>query len=99
MHLPLLEEAIARKIEALGQARPVLTNRVIVITQMETEVERVVWCSAYATRSCRERMAETVPIQKGGMQRTHIVVFSMARLRELPLQAKEPVPKSGRGVG
>jgi hypothetical protein len=44
-------------------------------------------------------MTESVSTEKGGMQRTHIVVFSTPGLRELLLQAKEPVPKSGLGVG
>jgi hypothetical protein len=66
---------------------------------MKTEVERVVWRSAHTTRSCRKRMTEAVPIQKGGMQRTHIVVSSTARLHEPLLQAKEAVRKPGLGVG
>jgi hypothetical protein len=44
-------------------------------------------------------MTEAVPIQKGGMQSTHIVLCSMATLREPPQHAKEAVPKSGQGVG
>jgi hypothetical protein len=48
VHLPLLEETIARKIEALGKARTVRANRVVVIAQMKTKVECVVGCSAHA---------------------------------------------------
>jgi len=99
VHLPLLKEAITRKVQAPDKARTVLADRFVVVGQMKTEVERVVWRDAHTTRSCRKRMTETVPIQKGGMQRTHIVVSSTARLHEPLLQAKEAVPKSGLGVG
>jgi hypothetical protein len=44
-------------------------------------------------------MTKAMPIQKGGMESTHSVLFSMARLREPPRHAKEPVPKPGQGVG
>jgi hypothetical protein len=45
---------------------------------METEVERVVRRNADPTRTCCKCMNEAIPIQKGGMQSTHIVLFSMA---------------------
>ena len=45
---------------------------------METEVEGVVRRDADATRTCCKSMNEAIPIQKGGMQSTHIVLFSMA---------------------
>jgi hypothetical protein len=38
-----------------------------------------------------EGMAETMPFQKGRMQRTHSVCFSMARLREPLTRAKSRV--------
>jgi hypothetical protein len=99
VHLPLLVEAIARKLEASGKARTVLANRFVVITEMKTEIERVVGRCAHAARSGRKCMTKTVPIQKGGVQRTHIVVSSTTGLHEPPLQGKEAVPKSGLGVG
>lgn len=76
MHLPLLEEAIATNPEALRKVCAVLTNRVVVIAYMETEVERVVRRDADPTRACCKRMNEAMPIQKGRMQSTHIVLFS-----------------------
>jgi dephospho-CoA kinase len=76
--LPLLEEAIAAKSEALSQARTVLADRVVVIAQMKTKVERVVRRDAHSAGTCRKRMAKAVPIQKGRMERTHIVLCSMA---------------------
>ncbi len=66
---------------------------------MKTEVERVVRRDAHPTGTCCKRMSKAVPIQKGGVQRAHIVLCSMATLREPPLQAKEAIPKSGQGVG
>ena len=99
MHLPLLEQVIAIKPKALCKARAVFANRSIVITQMKTEVERIVWRDAHPTRTCCECVTEAVPIQKGGMESTHNVLFSMARLREPPRHAKEHVPKPGQGVG
>lgn len=99
MHLPLLEQVIAIKPKALCKPRAVFTNRSVVITQMKTEVERIVRCDAHPARTCCECVTEAVPIQKGGMESTHHVLFSMARLREPPRRAKEPVPKPGQGVG
>ncbi len=78
MHLPLLEEAIATNPEALRKACAVFANRVVVIAYMETEVERVVGCDTDPTGPCCKRVSEAMPIQKGGMQSTHIVFFSMA---------------------
>jgi len=66
---------------------------------MKTEVQCVVRRDAHPTGTRCKRMTEAVPIQKGGMQSTHIVLFSTATLREPPLHAKEAVPKSGQGVG
>ena len=66
---------------------------------MEAQVERVVGRNADPNGARRKRMTEAVPIQKGGMQRTHIAVSSMPRLHEPPVQAKEGVPKPGQGVG
>jgi hypothetical protein len=45
---------------------------------MEPEVERVVRREADPPRACCKCMNEAMPIQKGGMQSTHIVLFSMA---------------------
>ncbi len=45
---------------------------------MKPEVERVVGGGANPTRACCKCMNESMPIQKGGMQSTHIVVLSMA---------------------
>ena len=78
MHLPLLEELIAAKPEALGEARAVFANCIVVVTQVKTEVERVVRRGAHPSRARCKCMNEAMPIQKGGMQSTHIVVFSTA---------------------
>ena len=55
---------------------------------MKTEIERIVGRQAHAAGSHSERVAEFVPIQKGGMERTHSVVSSTAGLRRLAPQAK-----------
>jgi putative sterol carrier protein len=97
MHLPLFEEAIATKCHALREARAVLANRVVLISQVKTEVQRVVWCEAHPAGTRCKCMTKSVPIQKGGMQSTHIVLCSMARLHEPPPHAKEAVPQVRAG--
>lgn len=85
MHLPLLEQAIAGELETPCKARSVLANRVGVVAQVEPEVERIEGRRADATVPRRKRMAEPMPIQKGGVQSTHTVVCSMSRSRDPPL--------------
>ena len=85
MHLPLLEQAIAGELETPCKARSVLANRIGVVAQVEPEVERIEGRRADATVPRRKRMAEPMPIQKGGVQSTHIVVCSMSRSRDPPL--------------
>ena len=99
MHLPLLEEPIATKAEALGKARSVFANRIVVVPEVESEVERVVRRRAHSAGTRCKCVTEPMPIQKGGMESTHTVLFSMARLREPLLHAKEAIPKPGQGVG
>ena len=95
--LPLFVEAIAAKPQALCKARAVLANGLVIVAQVEAKVERVVGRKAHPARPHGKRMAEAVPIQKGGMQRTHTVVCSMARLRGPPPRAKQGVPKVRAG--
>jgi hypothetical protein len=99
VHLTLLEEPIATKAEALGKARSVFANRIAVVPEVKTEVERVGRRRAHSARTRCECVTEAMPIQKGGMESTHTVLFSMARLREPLLHAKEAIPKPGQGVG
>jgi hypothetical protein len=99
VHLLLLEESIATKAEALGKARAVLANRIVVVPEVKTEVERVVRRRAHSARTRCECVTEAMPIQKGGMESTHTVLFSMARLREPLLHAKDADVKPGQGVG
>ncbi len=98
MHLPLLEEPIAINPEALGKARAVLAYRVVVITQVKTEVQSVIRRGAHSTRTRSKCVMEPMPIQKRGMESTHSVLCSMVRLREPLLHAKEALPKPGQGV-
>lgn len=79
--LPLLEEPSAAKPEVLGKLRAIFANRFIVIAKMEAQVERVERRRADPAHSRRESMPETVPIQKGGLQGAHVVVFSTPKLR------------------
>jgi putative sterol carrier protein len=97
MHLPLFEEAIAAECHTLREARTVLADRVVLILQVKTEVQSVVGGDAHSAGTRCKRMTEAVPIQKGGMQSTHIVLCSTARLREPPLHAKEAVPQVRAG--
>lgn len=97
MHLPLFEEAIAAECHTLREARTVLADRVVLILQVKTEVQSVVRSDAHSAGTRCKRMTEAVPIQKGGMQSTHIVLCSTARLREPPLHAKEAVPQVRAG--
>jgi hypothetical protein len=99
MHLPLLEEPIATKAEAVGKARSVFANCFVVVPEVESEVERVVRRRAHSAGTRCECVTEPMPIQKGGMESTHTVLCSMARLRGPLLQAKEAIPKPGQGVG
>jgi hypothetical protein len=99
VHLPLLEEPIATKGEALGKAHSVFANRIVVVPEVKTEVERVVRRRAHSAGTRCECVTEAMPIQKGGMESTHTVLCSMARLREPLLHAKEAIPKPGQGVG
>jgi len=99
MHLPLLEELIAAKPEALGEARAVFANCIVVVTQVKTEVERVVRRGAHPSRARCKCVTEAMPIQKGGMESTHSVLCSTARLREPLLHAKDADVKPGQGVG
>jgi len=99
MHLPLLKEPIATEPEALGEARSIFENRFVVVAQVETEVEGVVRRRAHSARSRCKCVTKAMPIQKGGMESTHTVLSSMARLRGPPLHAKEAFPKPGQGVG
>ena len=79
VHLPLFKQAIAAKPEALCKARAILLHRVVIITEMKAEIERVVRRGAHSAETRCECMAKSVPVQKGGMHHGHIVLFSMAK--------------------
>jgi hypothetical protein len=66
---------------------------------VKTEVERVVRRDTHSTRTRCKRVTKAMPIQKGGMESTHSVLCSMARLREPPLHAKEASASPGREFG
>jgi hypothetical protein len=67
VHLPLLEQTVDAKPEALGEAGSVLANRDLVVTQMEAQVEAVVRCGAHPAQARGKRVVESALIQKGGM--------------------------------
>jgi hypothetical protein len=94
--LSLLEQAIVGDPQTVRKAHAVLADRIIVVTQVKSEVQRIVRRGAHPTRTCRERMSKPVPIQKGGMQSTHSVVSSMASLHGPLRHAKEAAPSPGR---
>lgn len=77
MHLSLLEQAIVMHTKARRETSAVLTDRAVIVPQVQTEVQRVVRRDAYPTQTRRECMNEAMPIQKGGMSNTHTVLFSM----------------------
>jgi len=81
MHLPLLEETIAGNAEGLRKARSVLANRVVVVTKMKAQVERVVRREAHATRAGCKHMVEAMPLQEGRLPCAHTGLCSMAALR------------------
>lgn len=74
--LPLLEEPSAAKPEAPGKPRAILANRFVVITKMETQVERVERRLAHPAHTGCKPVAEAVLIQQAGFQHTHIVFRS-----------------------
>ena len=94
--LPLLEEPSAAKPEVLGKASTVLENRGIDVTDVKTEIEGVVRRQADPAQARRESMTEAVPIQKGGLQGAHVVVFSTRKLRPGLAGASRATCRSGK---
>jgi len=79
MHLSLLEQAVDTKPEALGESGSVLANGDLIVTQVEAQVEAVVRGRAHPVQARRKRVAESVPIQKGGMKGAHGGMFSTTK--------------------
>ena len=88
VNLSLLKKATAGKREGSRKACAVLADGGVVVPEVKTKVERVVRCSTYATRARCKPVTESIPIQKGRMQSTHIVFYTMTTLRGLHVQAK-----------
>ena len=91
VNLALLEKSAARDTEALREPQAVLAHRRVVIAEVETQVQCVVGRRAHAARTQRKRVAESVPIQKGGMKLAHALSSSTARLHRLSARAKSAV--------
>ena len=91
VNLALLEQSIERYPEVLDEASPILVDRSVLVAEVVTEVERIEGRSAHTAMARSEGMAETMPLQKDRMQRTHSVCSSMARLRELLRRARSRV--------
>ncbi len=77
MHLSLLKQTLDAKPQALGEAGSVFTNGNLIVTQVEAQVEAVVRSCAHPSQARGKRVAESVLIQKGGMQAAHDGRFSM----------------------
>jgi putative sterol carrier protein len=97
MNLTLLEQSFGLDAQALRETRSVLSHCIVVVAEVESQVERVVRRLAHAPRASREDVHESVPIQKGGMERSHIVCCSTASLRERSWRAKRGVPQARAG--
>lgn len=76
MHLSLLEQTVDTKPKALGEAGSVFANGAVIVTQVEAQVEAVVRCGTHPAQARRKRVAESVLIQKSGMQGAHLGLFS-----------------------
>lgn len=76
MHLSLLEQTVDAKPQALGEAGSVFTNGDLIVTQVEAQVEAVVGSCAHPAQARGKRVAESVLIQKGGLEGPHSGMFS-----------------------
>ncbi len=88
VHLSQLEESLRTEIDRAQEACSVFANGGLVVANVIAEVQCVVRCTAHASEACRKSVAETVPIQKGRMQRMHGELYTTTDLREPQLRAR-----------
>ena len=94
MYLPLLEQVVYRETQALCKACAVFPDRLIIVAQMKSKIERVERSGAHTPCTCRKTVLEPMPIEKDGMEHTHSAACSTASLRKLRLHAKEPTVRA-----